>query len=236
VNSDGGIGQHSISHRRACAQLMTANNQMNMTAIFCEINSLLTGGVPPTHDGKLFLSKLRGGSITDGTGADALAPEFFFLGEVQAVGAGPGGQDQGLGTDGFPIGCLDGEGMGGEIDAHRISLHQLGAPSKGLGPAAVHEFWTKNPVRKPWVVFNVGGGHQLAAWDAASLKARDQQGREVGACRIDRCGIAGRPRPNDHKILKGVGGACRVFCLERGCALGAHWANTERLRVKPRHH
>jgi hypothetical protein len=112
--------------------------------------------------------------------------------------------------------------VGGEIDAHRIRFHQLGPPTKRLGAAAVHEFRTKNAVRKPRVIFYVGGGHQLAARDAPFFKPSDQHGREVGSRRVDRCCIARWPRPDDHQVLKRVRGLSQVFCLERGDALGAH--------------
>jgi hypothetical protein len=61
---------------------MTANNQMNMTSVFCEINRFLTGGISSSHDSKLLLSKLRGSTVTDGTGADPSAPKLVFLGKV----------------------------------------------------------------------------------------------------------------------------------------------------------
>ena len=170
---------------------------MHLAAVFGEIHRLFAGGITATHHGQFGLTELGGGAIADGAGADALTPEQLFAGQPKSVGTGAGRQDQGLGLDGLAFGG-DQVGPLGEVDGSGIGLHQAGAPAHGLGFHLVHQLRAEDAVGKARIVFNVGGGHQLAAGNAAVLKAGDQQGAQVGPGGVDGCGVAGRAGPHNH--------------------------------------
>jgi hypothetical protein len=69
---------------------------------------------------------------------------------------------------------------------------------------AIHQFRSENSIWKTGVIFNVGGGHQLAARNASFLEPRDQEGTKIGPCGVDGGGVAGWTRTYDDEILQRV--------------------------------
>ncbi len=78
MHGDGGVGEHPIGHGATGPQLVAAHDQVHLAAVFGQINSLLTGGIAPTHHGQFGLTELGRGAVTDRTGADPLAPEALL--------------------------------------------------------------------------------------------------------------------------------------------------------------
>ena len=137
------------------------------------------------------------------------------MGQAEPVGAGAGGQDQGLGFDHL---AFHREAIGplAQVDRIGVSLDQAGAPAHGLGPHPVHQVGAQDPVGEAGEILHIGGGHQLAAGDAARLEARDQQGAEVGPGGIDGGGVASGPRADDDQVFRGdLGSSGRDHGLRR---------------------
>ena len=212
VHGDVGVGQHPIGHRLAGAQLVGAHDQVHAAAVFGEVDGLFAGGVAAAHHRQLLVAELGRGAVADRAGADARIPEALFAGQAQAVGAGTGGQDHGLGLERLAIG-LDAERPLGEIDRLGIGLHQAGAPAHGLGLEPVHQVRAEDAIREAGEILHVGGGHQLTTGDAAVLKARDQQRAQVGAGGIDRSGVAGWAGADDHQIFNPLPDPVACTCL-----------------------
>ena len=78
MHGDGGVGEHPIGHGATGPQLVAAHDQVHLAAVFGQINSLLAGGIAPTHHGQFGLAELGRGAVADRTGADALAPEALL--------------------------------------------------------------------------------------------------------------------------------------------------------------
>ena len=137
VHLNFGVGEHPIRHGLAGPKLVAAHDQVDAAGVFGQVNGLFAGGVTAADDRKLHIAELRGGAIADGAGADAGVPKALLTGEAQAIGAGPGGQDHGVGLDGLPVG-LNPEWPLGEVDGIGIGLNQPGAPAHRLGLDPVH--------------------------------------------------------------------------------------------------
>ena len=80
VHADGGIGQHPIGHGLAGPQCIAAHDQMDLAAIFREIDRLLAGRIAAANHGQFGVAELGRGPIANGAGTDAPAPKILFMG------------------------------------------------------------------------------------------------------------------------------------------------------------
>ena len=190
VHGDRRVCQHPISHGSTGTQLIRAHDQMHMTAVFGEINSLFACGITSTHDGQLSVTELRRGTVADCAGADAAAPVLLFGRQAQTVGAGSCGNHNRMAEDGLTV-SFDSKGALAEIDGIGIGFEKVRPPSHSLRLHQVHQVRAQDSIRKPREVFNVGGGHQLATRDATSLKSSDQERLEIRPCGVNGCGVSG---------------------------------------------
>ena len=202
MHGDVRVGQHPVGHGATGPQAAAPHDQVHPAAVLGEIHGLFAGGVSAPHHRQFLAPKLGRGAIADGAGTDAPAPEPLLAGQVQPVGTGAGGDDQGLGVEGLAVG-LDSKGSSRKVDAISIGFHQVGAPAHGLGLHLVHQDWPQHPVWKAGEVLHVGGGHQLTARDATVLESGDQQGVEVGPGGVDGRGVPRGAGANDDKVFNG---------------------------------
>ena len=214
VNGDGWVGPHAVGHGGAGPELLRPHDLVNVTAVLGEINRLLTGGVTSSHHSQFGVAELRSRPIADGARTDAAAPEALLRGQAEAVRPCPGGDHQGMGQQGASI-SLDPEGALTEIDLIGIRFQQMCPPAHGLGTHQIHQVRTQNSVRETGEILHIGGGHQLTARYATALESSDQQRFEVGPGRVDRCGVAGRSRADDHEIFDSLRGAAGCHGLMR---------------------
>jgi len=80
------------------------------------------------------------------------------------------------------------KGAFAEIDLVDVVKHNLRIEALGMLQKALHELRALHAMHVGRPVVHLGGGHQLAALG----NARDEQGLQVGAGRINGCRIAGR--------------------------------------------
>ena len=79
---------------------------------------------------------------------------------------------------------------GGFIEFNRVDMvkDDLGTEALRMFLHTLHQFGALNAFVIARPVVNIGGGRQLTA----HLQTRNQHGLQIGACSIDRSGIAGR--------------------------------------------
>jgi len=92
------------------------------------------------------------------------------------------------------------EGLLREVDAGHVVRQELRAEALGLAPEVLHHLRAHDPVGVARIVLDVAGDHQLAA----PGEAFDHEGAQVGARRIQRCGVAGGTAADDDQLLCGV--------------------------------
>src|SRR5215469_1297522 len=76
----------------------------------------------------------------------------------------------------------------------------LGAEAHRLLAHVFDEFWAQNAFGKSGEIFNQGSQRELTTW----LMAFQHQGLEVGAGRIECCGVARATRSHDHHVANQV--------------------------------
>ena len=84
-----------------------------------------------------------------------------------------------------------------QVNHVSIGFEEMRPPALRLRLHEIHQIGAKNPIRKTWKIFNMGGGHQLATRDASALKSRDEQRIEVGSGCINGCRIPSRAGSDD---------------------------------------
>ena len=78
----------------------------------------------------------------------------------------------GMGLDRLSL-RFDAEGTLAQVNPVCIGLDQMGAPAHGLGFHKIHQIRAQDSIGKTRKILNVGGGHQLATWNASSLEPGD---------------------------------------------------------------
>ena len=148
--------------------------------------------------------------VAGGAGRDPPIHEMPFRGKAQPAGAGAGRDDEGLGAP-TAVSCTDPEGTAGEVHRGGVEFHHLGPEPFGLPAEEVHHLEAGDPVGKPGVVLHIGGEHELPPGKADlgdGSGTGQEQGRKLGARRIETCGVAGGTAPDDDeaagRITRGI--------------------------------
>ena len=172
--------------------------------------------VPPVHDGDLArelgqeagllhrrvaaadhhdLLLAEEGRVADRAVADAASLQRALALQPQLAGGRAGGHDHAVGQMHL-VADLHAEGPLGEVDAGDVIGHQLGAEPLGLRAHRRHQLRAHDAVDEAGVVLDVAGDHQLAA----EGEALEDEGAQVPARRVQRCGVAGRPSADDDHV------------------------------------
>mmetsp|Transcript_48320 Transcript_48320/g.81324 ORF Transcript_48320/g.81324 Transcript_48320/m.81324 type:complete len:509 (-) Transcript_48320:298-1824(-) len=229
VDGDVGVGEGAVLHRLAGAHLWATDQQVHVRTVLGEIHRLLSGRIASAHHSQLLALEKRAGAITNGTGADATAPEHVFTWKVQALGGGTGGQDDGLRLD-FAFPTADNKRPLGEIHVIHIFCVQPTAPPLCLRSHAVHEIRPSDALREPWEILHFSREHELATWGPSALQPLEHHWRQIGSCGVDGRSESCGPRSHNHYVLDVVGfcGFFLALCCAH-CPLLGGWFFGEQL-------
>ena len=197
-NSIGGVGFGALEHDGRGAEALGAVDEGDFAREAGEEEGFLHGRVAAAdhRDGLA-----RGEeAIAGGAGADAMANEGLFGGEVEPAGAGSGGDDEGAGVDDL---VADGEldGVRGEVGVGEVGHAQLGTEALGLLLHVLDEFGALDAFGPAGEVLDQGGDGELAAGFVAFKDER----LEVGTGGVDGGGQAGASGAQDDDVA-GFGG------------------------------
>ena len=126
-----------------------------------------------------------------------MADEFLFAGEAEVAWCGAGGDDEGFGFEGFRAGLQQEGTIAATLDRLDAGIGDAGAKFFRLGLYFHHQLRAHDAFGMTGKIFHFGGGRQLSA----RLRARKEQGAEVGACGVNRCGVAGATGADDDDIF-----------------------------------
>ena len=142
-------------------------------------------------------------AVTGGTRRHAVAEQLLLAGHAQRAPGGTGGEDDGAGE---VLGLADVhrlEALGARLGGRRSSSTRVTSSVMNSAPKRsaclridVHQLGAHDAVGEAREVLHLGGGHQRAT----GLHALDHERLEVGPGRVERRGVAGRPRADDDQV------------------------------------
>jgi hypothetical protein len=139
-------------------------------------------------------------AVTGRASRHAITLELLLRRQIEPACLGTGGDDQAVGEIGISGIAGEPEWPAAEFNLGDGVGDDLGADVLGLGLHLFHQPRALDDVGKTGVVLHVGGDGELAA----GLDALDQDWLQHGARSIDRGGVAGRARADNHDL--GVSG------------------------------
>ena len=131
-------------------------------------------------------------AVAGRAGRDALAAEGLFRGQAQILRRGAGGDDERI-AGVLAVVSVQAEGALPQFHPVDVVERELGVEALGVPAHALHELRSLQVLDVARPVVHIRRGHELAAL----LEPGDQQGRAVGARRIDGGGITRRTRSQD---------------------------------------
>ena len=201
--------QRASRHHLRRPEALAADDEVDVTAVFGEIQRLFHGSVAAANHREVLVLERREGpsqmahALMPGTN---IAPRT----RMRRLGRGARGEDDAVRAN-LALGTGHHERSGGEIDALDVLAVQHRAPSPrccrilsmGLGPSALgnRKFSTSVVVMK------------LAAGDAASLETLEHHGVEVRAAGVDGGGVSRGAAADYHHAL-------HVVVVRRGGSVG----------------
>ena len=201
------VGEGALLHDLGGAELAAAVDQGDLGAEAGQEGRLLDRGVATTDDGDVLLAEEE--AVAGRAPADAVAGEPVLVGQAELAVARAHGQDHGLRGEGA-LGGGDHLGLAGEVERGHVVGDDLGAEALGLGPHLVHQGRALDAVAEAREVLDLGRVHQGATSGDGPL---EQQGREVRAGGVHRCGVARRAGPHDdHVAGLALVGPCLGHC------------------------
>src|SRR5262249_388564 len=135
-------------------------------------------------------------AVAGRAGADAAAAQPRLVLETEPQGACAGGHDDRVGGV-FVAASPERERPLRELDTLEVDIDDPGAEALRLAPEEIHQLGARDAVREAREVLDVARDHQLAAGRVAA----DDQRLQVGACRVDGRGQAGRPGSDDDHLV-----------------------------------
>src|SRR5450755_940012 len=203
---DLGILAHALLHNLAGAEGIAAMSQRYMVDVARQEERLLHRGIAPTDHHDIFVFEEE--AIAGCAGCDAATLQPLLIGQTQPFRARARRDNNGLGLVRAGIGP-DREWALAEIDRGNILRHQFRPKTARLLLKLVHHLWSQNALFEAWIVLHLARLHQLAA----QLVALKHQDREVGACRVDRRGIARWSGADDDNAINLCHTMCPSLCI-----------------------
>ena len=177
----------AVDHDRRGPELLAPVDEVDLAREAADERRLLERRVAAADDRDDLVAEERG--VAGGAVRDAAALEAQLGLEPELAGARAGGDDDAVGPV-LVVADVDPEGPLGEVDARDVVGEELGAEPLGLAAEVLHHHRPHDAVGVARVVLDVRGDHQLAA----PVEALDHERVQVGARRIERCGVARRGR------------------------------------------
>ena len=174
------------------AQRIAAMDERDLGGDVREIKRLFDRRIAPADDGDLLVAIEK--AVAGGAGGDAAPTKLLFRRQAEIHGAGAGGDDERVaGIDRRVAG--EPEGALAEIDRVDMIEQDLGLEALGMAAHPLHQLRSLDAIRIAGPVIDIGRGHQLPAL----FQSGDQDRLEIGAGRINRCGIAGGSGAEDQQ-------------------------------------
>jgi len=209
------MGGCAVSHDLGGAEGVAAVDEVDFAAEPREEEGLFGGAVASADDGDVHFAVES--TVAGGAGGDTFAAkEFFLAGDAGHPRRSTGGDNDGLGEDGFTAADEFVRGAA-EIDLGDEGGLKAGAEAGGLLAQVVHHHEAIDTLGKAGEVFHFGRGGELAA----RLAPFEDKGIEIGAGSVDGGGKTSASSANDDDVFnrfthgkllprasKGVGDKC----------------------------
>ena len=189
----------SLRNRRSLQNLLGAErvaavDEGDPAGVVGEVERLLHGGVAAADHRDLLAAEEE--AIAGGTGRNAEAHEALLAFEAQPLRLCAGADDDGVAD--IEIAGIAGadEGAFAEVRGDHHVVDQPRAHSLRLARHLLHQPRPLDDVGEAWIVLDVGGDGELAA----GLQALHHDRLQIGARRVDRCGIAGGAGADDQDL------------------------------------
>ncbi|KAI3485037.1 hypothetical protein L1887_51710 [Cichorium endivia] len=200
-----GMRQQTLGHDLGRTQLVSAHEHVHVRGVLGEVHGLLGRAVTAADDDQRLVAEDGHGTVADGTGRDTALPVGVLARKVHALGAGTGGDDEGIGELGrlvLGIFAPELEGARREIELGDGLGVDLGAEADGLCAELVHDLGTTDAIGEAGEVLDVGGGGELSArGEAVGEHALEEHGLEVGTRQVDGGGVTGRAGADDDDLV-----------------------------------
>ena len=154
-----------------------------------------TGGVTTADDGDgdVWVE----GTVTGGTGSEAMPNELFLVREPEMTRRRSCGNNDAPSLVGL-LSCCDDEGVISELlHLGRGDIFHAGAEAFGLLLHLHHELWAHDPFWKTWEVLDFSRSRKLPP----NLITREDEGLQIGASDVDSGGPTGTSGSNDDHVF-----------------------------------
>ena len=193
--------QHALLQRGGAPELVAAVHDIDFRAELRQVEGVLQRGVAAADDhGGLVAEEV---AVAGGASGDPEATELVLAGQMQPTRARTRGHDDRLGDNLFTVIQLAVERTTAEIDfLHHFGLH-LHAELQRLFAQLVHDDGTARAAREAGEVLHFVGDGQLTAL----LHSLNEEGFQVGTCRIYACHVARRTGSDNEAFYV----SCHIF-------------------------
>ena len=210
--SVGDLGHHPVDQDRLGAELVAPMDDVHLGSDVREIERLLDRGVAAADHAHLLAAIEE--AVAGRAAAHAAAHEGLLRGRPRYLAEAPVAM-----TSASQVYCAESpfsrNGRLAQLDLVDVIEDDLGVEALGVLEEALHEVGAHDAVDVGGPVVDVGGRHQLAALRDAG----DQHRLQVGARRVDRGRVAGRPGAEDENAgvvgRQGHGGDREVGVWQR---------------------
>ena len=179
-------------------------NDDNLLGELRHVESILHRAVTPTDDGDHLAPEVGKRTVADrarGHAATALCQALLVL-KSDPVGIGPRGYDHGIAFDLCAAAGLQQERTNRKIHLRHVVGDYASVEAHGLRLEVLHHVDARHPLGKPGVVLYLGREHELPAGNhCAASRALNDEGRKIGAGRINSRGPRCRPGSDDDDLF-----------------------------------
>ncbi len=168
-------------------------NQVHLAGDVRQVQRFFNRRVATTDHADLLVAVKE--TVAGGATAHTPSHEGLFRREAQILGGGAGGDDQGFGRVSARV-SFEREGALGQVHLIDLVKDHVGVEALGVLLKALHQIGALHALHIGGPVVHLRGGHQLATLGDAS----DQCGIQVGACRVNAGGVAGRAGAQDQDL------------------------------------
>ena len=205
------VGEQPVLQDLLGAKRIAAVDQGHVMAVVGHVERFLDRGIAAA-DHRDLLAAIEE-AVAGRAGRSALALHMLFGRQAEPLGLGAGGDDQRVGMIFGAAVALQHERAARQVDLDDMVPDHLGADMLGLGLHLLHQPRALDDVAEAGIIFDVGGGGQLAA----GLDALDDDRRQAGAGGVNGGGQAGRAGAEDEQAGgNDVGHGAHLRALPRG--------------------
>ena len=144
---------------------------------------------------------------------DAVTGESVFALDVELTDLRTGGHDDGLCQVNGAVCGVDLLHVAGEFDLFYVLVADVSAETLSLLADIFHQLGALDALNEAGEVLHLGGVHEGAA---GCQGAGEEDGLQLGACRVDCCGVAGGAGAHNNDVVDG----CVGLNLGSRCGFG----------------